>query len=302
MRDYKSVTPPKVKPNKVRRVRKPRDLQRLVKARGKANKARPERQPRDWKVLLQKTLRCAVALVSTALIVGGGVIAAHMLVASDYFRIEAVRVENAARVTVEEVVGLSDIQIGSSIFDLNLDMIGRRIEENPWIATARIDRVFPREVVIRLEERQPRAIVNLGYLYYVDADGEVFKMLSAGDRLDFPVITGIEREDLLDKPEHTRERLRQALALIDELAQRRRFNLESISELSLNREEGISLYTYLDAVPVQLGEGDFAQKLDRLEQIYKELEPRLPALRYIDLKVPDRVIVKVDNRQQKARG
>ncbi|MDO3378833.1 cell division protein FtsQ/DivIB [Geoalkalibacter halelectricus] len=280
MRDYKATAQVKVKKNKVRR----------------------ERQPRDWRGLLQKTLRCVVTAVSAVLIVGAAVIAARMLVASDYFRIETVRVENAVRVSAEEVVDLSDILVGSSIFELNLDMIGRRIEENPWVKTARVNRIFPREIAISLEEREPRAIINLGYLYYLDGGGEVFKLLSNGDRLDYPVITGIERSDILEQPEKTRARLHLALALLDELEQRRRFNLDSISELHLHPDEGIAVFTYIGGVAVHFGEGDFARKLDRLEHIYKELEPRLTALEYIDLKVPDRVIVKIDNNQQRARG
>lgn len=280
MRDYKAPTAPKVKKNKKRR----------------------EREPRDWKAFFQKLLHGLVATVSALLIIAGGTIAARMLVASDYFQVESVRVENAERVSVEEVIGLSDIAIGSSIFDLNLEMIGKRIEENPWVRTARIERIFPRDVVIRLEERSPRAIINLGYLYYLDEAGDVFKMLNAGDRLDHPVITGIDRQDFLDQPELTRNRLRLALALIDELAERRRFSLDAVSELHLCREEGISLYTYLDGVPILLGEGAYAEKLNRLEYIYKELEPRLPALKYIDLKVPDRVIVKLDNRPLRTKS
>lgn len=280
MRDYKAPTAPKVKKNKKRR----------------------EREPRDWKAFFQKLLHGLVATVSALLIIAGGTIAARMLVASDYFQVESIRVENAERVSVEEVIGLSDIAIGSSIFDLNLEMIGKRIEENPWVRTARIERIFPRDVVIRLEERSPRAIINLGYLYYLDEAGDVFKMLNAGDRLDHPVITGIDRQDFLDQPELTRNRLRLALALIDELAERRRFSLDAVSELHLCREEGISLYTYLDGVPILLGEGAYAEKLNRLEYIYKELEPRLPALKYIDLKVPDRVIVKLDNRPLRTKS
>ncbi len=280
MRDYKSANPPKVKQNRRKR----------------------EREPRDWRGFFQKTLRIGVAVFSTALVVAGGTIAARMLVASDYFRIETVRVENCARVSVEEIVGLSDLEIGSSIFALDLAMIGGKIEENAWIKTARIDRIFPREVVIRVEERQPRAIVNLGYLYYVDEGGEVFKMLSAGDRLDYPVITGIERNDLVEHGERTRSMLQEAIALLRELGERRQFNLESISEAHLDAEEGIALFTYQGGVPIRLGAGDFAGKLDRLERIYKELEPRLAGLKYIDLKVPDRVIVKVDSKLARGRG
>jgi cell division protein FtsQ len=149
-------------------------------------------------------------------------------------------------------------------------------------------------VRIRVAEREPRAIVNLGYLYYVDGGGEVFKMLDGRDRLDYPVITGMERDELLDNPPQAQQRLRRAISLLGELEQRRHFNIEAVSEIHLDSRRGIALYTYRSAVPVYLGEEDYAAKLDRLERIYKELEPRLAVLEYIDLQVPDRIIVRRD--------
>ena len=280
MRDYKAGKPTKTRSNKRRR----------------------EKTPRDWKGLFQKVLRLSVAVFSTVMIVGGGFLAVQMLIASDYFRVASVRVEAANRVSEEEIVALSDIEKGTSIFDLDLELIGRRIEENAWIAQARVDRVFPREVVIRLRERVPRAVINLGYLHYVDAHGEVFKVLSRGDRLDYPVLTGIDRDDLLDQPEQSRALLRRAVALLDGLAQRRQFNLESVSEVHIDGSEEFALFTYVGGVPVRLGQEGFSGKLDRLERIYKELEPRLSVLKYIDLNVPDRVIVKLDNTRIKAKS
>lgn len=279
-----------------------RDYKAGKPVKTKSNRRRREKQPRDWKGLFQKALRLSVLTFTTVLIVGGGFLAGQMLIGSDYFRIDQVRVEAANRVSAEEIVALSDIEQGVSIFDLDLELIGRRIEENAWVARARVDRIFPREVVIRLRERVPRAIINLGYLHYVDAGGEVFKVLSRGDRLDYPVLTGLDRGALLEEPEKSRALLRRAVKLLDELGKRSQFNLESVSEVHIDGREGFDLFTYVGGVPVRLGQEGFAGKLDRLERIYKELEPRLSVLKYIDLNVPDRVIVKLDNTRIKAKG
>jgi cell division protein FtsQ len=55
-------------------------------------------------------------------------------------------------------------------------------------------------------------------------------------------------------------------------------------------------------VPILFGQDEFDAKLDRLERIYTELEPRLTALHYIDLNVADRVIVKVDPKYAAVRS
>lgn len=278
------------------------DLKNPKGSRVKDNRLRQEKAPRDWRRLFHRTLRAAVFAFCAVLLVGGGGLAAQVLLDSGYFRIDGVRVEKNHRVSQEEIIALSDIRLGSSIFDLDLAMIGRKIEENPWIARARVERIFPRQVVIRVEEREPKAVINLGYLYYVDGDGEVFKLLTGDDRLDFPVITGIDRAVLLQDPGQTRGRIKTAMTLVEDLAGRRFFNLEDVSEIHCDADQGFTLYTYQGGVPVRLGQTRFGPKLDRLERIYKELEPRLPALKFIDLNVADRVIVKVDARRQTGRG
>jgi cell division protein FtsQ len=271
-----------------------RDLKTAKPAKVKSNRRKRERQPRDWKGLFRRLLRLSVGVGSVALAAGGAFLAVQLLREADFFRIDRIRVLNQQRVGQEEILALSNVRCGQNIFDLDLELIGRKIAENPWIASARVERVFPREVVIRVVERSPKAVINLGYLYYVDGSGEIFKLLEASDSLDYPVLTGIDRRALLDNPAEVKQQLAEAMVLIDELGGRRIFALDDVSEIRIDPTDGLVLYTYASGVPVRMGYGNFGSKLDRLERIYRELEPRLPALSYIDLNVADRVIVKVD--------
>jgi len=260
----------------------------------KAKNNRRKKQPFDWKGLLHRVLRVSVALISLILLVGGGGLLAKVLFDSSYFRVDTVRVENRVRTSEEEIVALSDVRPGNNIFELDLARIGRKIEENPWVQTARVQRVFPRTVVIRVEERSPRAVINLDYLYYLDTNGEIFKVLEAHDSLDYPVVTGVERKDLLERPEVMRQKLQEVIELIDELQGRKVFTLADVSEIHVDPSGELVLYTLDKGVPVRLGRGDYRTKFDHLERIYPELQPRLWALKYIDLNVMDKVIVKVE--------
>ncbi|MEZ4600173.1 MAG: cell division protein FtsQ/DivIB [Syntrophotaleaceae bacterium] len=275
---------------------------RAPRVKGKANRFKKQRTPWAWRRFFGKLLRVSVYLVSIALLTCGGVLTARMLVASDFFAVARVRVENQQRLSQEEILALSDIQVGANIFDLDLDMIGRKIEENPWVATACVERIFPDEVMIRVSERRPAAIVSLGYLYYVDETGEIFKVLDAKDSLDYPLISGMDRQRLLEKPEESRNELRAAVELLAQLDRRNIFQLDEVSELSLDAREGMTLYTYHGGVPVRLGTSGFGDKLDRLEAVYRELQPRLAAIDYIDLKVAERVIVKLDDKFSRGKG
>jgi cell division protein FtsQ len=275
MRDFKTDKPPRVKGNRLKR----------------------EKQPRDWRKLLHRLLGISLLfgkLVLALLLVGGALLAGRTVFHSGYFAIDKVQVENLHRLQEDEVVGLSDIRIGGNIFDLDLEAIGRKIAENPWVAEAEVQRVFPREVVITVREREPKAIINLGYLYYVDGEGEIFKVLNGDDRLDYPVLTGIDRRFLLDNPAAAHQLLKDAMGLFAQLEARRIFSLGEVSELHIDREDGFSVNTLRSGVPVRFGFTGFAGKLDRLERIYPQLQGRLAGLKYIDLNVADRVIVKLD--------
>lgn len=281
MQDYKAQRPVKVKGNR---------------------RTKPKKAPRDWKKFFHRGLRLVLFTGSLALLCAGVGLGAHLISTSGFFHVDSVRVVNQNRVSEEEVLARSDVRLGTSIFSLDLEMIGRKIAENPWIARARVDRVFPREVIIQVEEHEPRAIVHVGYLYYVDAAGEIFKILEPEDSLDYPLITGLERQQLLDKPKESKSLLLEALGLIAELESRQTFNLEDVSEVNIDPANGFALFTYRSGVPVRMGFGNFVDKLDRLEQIYADLEPRLSVLKYIDLNVMERVIVKVDKPKTTGKG
>lgn len=279
-----------------------RDLKANKKKKLKSNRLKLEKQPRDWKKLFHRVLRIGIASGSGFLLASGALLTAQMLLESGYFGVEQIRVEQQVRVSEGDILAASDIEIGDSLFDLELHMIGRKIEEHPWIARAEVERAFPDQVVIRVVEREPRAIIDLDYLYYVDKSGDVFKMLEAGDELDYPVITGIDRQYLLDNPDQTQDSLNLALALMNQLEARPLFNLDDVSEIHFDQQDGLIMHTRIGGVPVRMGKQGFELKLNRLEAIYQDLEPRLLALKYIDLNVTDRVIVKVDVKRTVSRS
>ncbi len=279
-----------------------RDLKANKKKKLKSNRLKLEKQPRDWKKLFHRVLRIGIASGSGFLLASGALLTAQMLLESGYFGVEQIRVEQQVRVSEGDILAASDIEIGDSLFDLELHMIGRKIEEHPWIARAEVERAFPDQVVIRVVEREPRAIIDLDYLYYVDKSGDVFKMLEAGDELDYPVITGIDRQYLLDNPDQTQDSLNLALALMNQLEVRPLFNLDDVSEIHFDQQDGLIMHTRIGGVPVRMGKQGFELKLNRLEAIYQDLEPRLLALKYIDLNVTDRVIVKVDVKRTVSRS
>jgi cell division septal protein FtsQ len=116
--------------------------------------------------------------------------------------------------------------------------------------------------------------------------------LTEGDRLDFPVLTGITEEDLLKDADGTKKMLTMALGLMDMLKKGTEFRLSDVSEIHLDKGYGYTLFTTQGGIPVKLGNSDFQGKLARFSRIYKELTAQIASLEYVDLNYPDKIIVK----------
>ena len=84
-------------------------------------------------------------------------------------------------------------------------------------------------------------------------------MLRAGDPLNYPLVSGMDRQQLLDEPDKSREQLQQVANLIEQLQQREVFNLREVSQIKIDANEGLILYTSLYGVPVK----------DRLERLFR---------------------------------
>lgn len=258
------------------------------------NRLKRKKKPLELRKLLHRLLRLGIALFSTILIVCGGFFAVQLLLDSDLFKVDQIIISGNDRLLPEQIIALSDVERGGNTLTLDLALIGRKIEENPWIMTADVRRILPHRIAIDIREREPIAIANLGYLYYLDTQGEIFKVLENGDQLDYPMVTGFEYEKARSHAENYARSLKRIVSLVADLRQRRYFNLNQVSEIHHETDGGLSLFTLESCVRIKLGHNHYEQKIDRLERIYAELKPKLKVLDYIDLNVDEKVIVRID--------
>ena len=258
----------------------------------RVKKAPKKRKPVNWRPIIKGLSKgIAGAAVCTALGFGGWQLYG-LASRTTLLRLEAIEVSPLKRVTREEIVTLAGVRPGDSMLGLELEDVVARLSKNPWLEQVQVRRYFPHTLSITLSERTPQAVANVGCLYYLDEKGVLFKSLVEGDRLDYPLITGLTEEELAKDPKGSREALKTALQLIDTLKAGGVFSLDDISEIHYSKGYGFTLFTMQGGVPVKLGNGDFGDKLARLAGIYKELEPQMQALDYIDLDYADKIIVK----------
>lgn len=191
---------------------------------------------------------------------------------SSYFNIRTVEATETPHLQRDAIVSLAGLDGPVNLFRYDALAAEEALGTHPWVANARVEKRMPDRVEIHLTERIPAAVVALGSLYVVDADGQPFIRATPEQAQGLPLVTGLDREQYETNPVETRALVRDALAL-GRLYQRS--ELAAAHPLSnVHVGEGGRLELMLGKSRIVMGQGDFRAKLDRLARIYETLGQR----------------------------
>lgn len=211
------------------------------------------------------------------------------VVENPYFSVREIQVRAGERVSGNEIVAIAGLRQGMNIWKVDPAGIETKIAKHAWVRRVLVHREFPRRITIDVEERTPKAIVAVRKLYYVDADGVLFKEVIAGDNLNFPMLTGLSAEELTAPDAATRKRIAEAVKLAQLMGQRS----HSPSEIHFDAPDKLVVYTTGHPVALRMGWGDWEAKVAHLEQLlalWKGNEKRLASL---DLSYRDQIVARL---------
>jgi cell division protein FtsQ len=267
---------------------------RVVKPVGKnrVKQAKKERKPLNIRRHLKRAGKFFGGLALLALLGFAGYHGYHLVSRIVLFKLDTIEVTHNRRIDRREIITLANVSPGDDLIHINPRRIGEQLEKNPWIESVRVKRYFPHTLAIEVTEREPVAVINVGYLAYLDTKGTVFKPLNEGDSLNYPIITGITEDDFARDPTGIKRALTETVGLIALLKQGEVFRLEDVSELHYDKGFGFTLFTTQGGIPVRLGTDGYPEKLARLARIFKEIQPQMMTLEYIDLNYTDKIIIK----------
>jgi cell division protein FtsQ len=206
-----------------------------------------------------------------ALLAASGIAASRWLTQGEEFRIGAIRFEGTSRASEAELLALLPVKPGDNLFLADVEAAERALCRHPWVRSAEVHRRLPPALEARIVEREPKALVDLGGLYLVDRDAQVFKRAAPGDGLDLPLVSGFTRGDYVQRRRDLEPLLAGALALLDTWGAEGFGELASISEIHVDADEGLTLYVGDRGTQVRLGVGDLQQKLSRLRRVLESL-------------------------------
>jgi cell division protein FtsQ len=215
-----------------------------------------------------------------------------------YFTVTEIVVTPTQHVRAGTLLESVDLRAGVSLWRVDPATLAARLEAQPWIRRAKVRREFPRRLIVDLAEREPVAILFLDQLYYVDNTGVAFVKVGERDRLDVPFVTGVEAAIVADERPFARHSIRQALRLL-QLMKAAGLPFR-VSEVHIDREQGITVFPIEPRVALTFGWSGFGTKLTRLARVLQDFRGRESQIREIDLTMGTAAVVRL--RQPGAVG
>lgn len=232
----------------------------------------------------------ALAAVTAAAAVGYAPLRAWG-VRHPYFAVAEIVVAPTAHVRSGALLQWVGLKPGVGIWSVDPGALAARLERHPWIRRASVRREFPRRLVVQVEEREPAAIVLIDQLYYIDRSGVVFARVSPEETLDLPFVTGIEAAVLAGERPFPRHAIRQALKLLQLM---RGAGLPfRVSEVHIEREQGITVFPVEPRVAFVFGWNRFPLKLARLGRVLGAFAGRETEIREIDLTYAAQAVIRL---------
>lgn len=110
---------------------------------------------------------------------------------SPLFNIKKITVVGNEKITSDEIISLSQINIEENTYKTNMKKAKSKILENPYIKSVEIKRKLPSNVEILVEERKTTFMIEYGNSYvYINNQGYILEVSS--EKLEAPILQGAE--------------------------------------------------------------------------------------------------------------
>lgn len=200
------------------------------------------------------------------------------------FVLSNLNIKGNVRTSDNAILALLDIDTGMPLLAVDLDALQARLEALPWVRRASVTRVFPGDINIDIEERQPFALWQKdGKLRLIDSDGVVITGRGLTAFAELPMIVGE------GAPEHIAT-LHHTLAQASDLSGR----VKTVVRVGDRRwdllfDNGIRVKLPDDTDPAYTSEAAW-KRFARLEQKHRLLAREVSV---IDMRIADRLIMRV---------
>lgn len=202
--------------------------------------------------------------------------------------LDRVTISGLSQLTETEVLNGAGISHRASLAFLDVAEVRERLERLPLVRSASVRKLYPHELVVTLEERKPHALWQRnGELFVIAADGTVIDLMEDARFADLPFVVGDDANG----------RTKDYLALI-EAAGALKPRIKAGSLVS-GRRWTLKMDNGIDVRLPEIGAAEALARLARLEREQRILDKDVLA---IDMRLPDRVVVRLTEEAVAARS
>lgn len=235
--------------------------------------------------------------VTIAVIIGGLLFAGYRAAsAASFFQIRKVEIQGESRASRADIKTLVTREVSrTGVWRADLHEISSILERQPWVRVAVVSRVLPDGIRVRLEERQPRAVVrtSAGKFVWVDDDAVLLGEMVPDDQMPEFFLRGWNEDDGETARKENVDRVKRFLDLQREWTAAGLS--ERVSEVNVIdvRDVRAQLAGDDSQIEVRLGSQDFGKRLkDALNVLDAHRQtPRGRFISYVDLSQGRRAIV-----------
>lgn len=249
--------------------------------------------PAGWPVVFLKLFSGAAAIAVMSLVFVFGY---DWVTQCDFLSAQTIEIKGIKELERKQVLETAKISEGVNILSVNLSTARRRMLSLAWAAETEIRREFPDKFMIRIREHEPVAVIELGKIFLVNAEGEIFREADRQQFPELPLIAGAEYEDwVADNDRNTK--VCESVMFVIARARQDSSVLTSgnIEKIMVDRELGLTLITgEYPAEKIHLGFGGYESKYQRLSKIISFLNQRGADVEFkeIDLRYRDRIVAR----------
>lgn len=226
-------------------------------------------QEREKRIKRNRRIKSVLKLLLLLFVFSG---IAVFLMTSPMFNITEIEVNGNSKITKEQIVSLSNIQLNENIYRLSKKKVEEAVKQNAYVQNVTIKRKIPNKVQIDVTERTPEYILLFGNAYvYIDKQGYILEISDV--KLELPILTGYQtkEENLVPGERLQEEDLEKLNTVLKIVESSKNYNLYSvITQINIANKNDYVLVLESKQVTVYLGDAENIN--DRMLVLQKMLE------------------------------
>ncbi len=240
----------------------------------------------------KRGMRTRLSLVLTALALT--YLLVYLLVGffrSREYPLKDIRFEGAGHLDRTALCEIAGISSDTNLLAMDLKKTKKSLLSDPFIKEAVVSRNLCTGIVtVKVNLRQPVALINCDGLYGIDPDGFVIGAIDRLSQSDLPLISGLDVRAVKAGEKLEEKKIKSVLGILDYIPSSNLETSAPLSEINVSKLKNIVLYVGKEGTEIRLGKDNFNKKIDKAAMILADRQGEGEKTRSIDFRFWDKDI------------